>query len=891
VTLEEVLQLAKLALQEGLVDIDGYSQGLVGLNAVPPDRMTFLLEERFGLTRGQTQALRDLARRTEAATDDRFMGMQARFIEIQQRRRGEGLEGEVHKTTRYFLGQEIGRGGGGRVLLGEDRFFGRKVAVKITLEEKRDDPVYTERFISEAQATGLLEHPNIIPVYDIGILPDGGIFYTMKYVGRNSLRLVVHRLRLRREESLREYSLIRLLAIFNQLCMAVDYAHAKGVIHRDLKPENILLGDHGEVIVMDWGIAKFFGQDEDSPLKRQGKKTPVNTVLGTPEYMAPEQAMGAAERPAVDIYALGAILYELLCLSPPFEDEKPVKVLLKVIKEKPVPPTLRAREFNRNVPAELEAIALKALSKDPTERHTSAKELRDAIEEFIENRRDAERVRQLAEGRLAEAAELTGRYYGLVAHVDQLRMALADRRQEFEGWEPIEEKRSLLELEDQAEHLQAHMIDAFGATEAAFLQALAYDRDNAEARGGLAQLYWSRLQQAEHGGDRNGAMYYQAMVQRYDLGQFEDQLRGHGTLEIHTHPPGAEILIHRLTEEQYVLHPTASWGPESTPLAYGEVEMGRYLAEISYPDRVTAVASFRIERCGNVRLEIPMVPIYEAPEEFIYIPPGPASLGGDARAVAPWPEHTQEVGGFLIARYPVTLAEYLEFINYLETLDPAAAIQHMPRTKGDGILCQKSLDGYYQPVDTLILGPARKRYPLGQGYEWFLPAFGVSFYDAQEYIAWRSGRDGRMYRLPTEVEWEKAARGADGRLHPWGDHFDPTFCKMTRSRPEPTQPEPVGVFETDSSPYGVRDMAGGVREWTSDFFSRPALNMEQRAAMDPDLRTFERVCRGGAWALTDAYTHAASRSAVLGDAREPTIGFRLAADPAPVATRRVSAMG
>jgi serine/threonine-protein kinase len=273
-----------------------------------------------------------------------------------------------------------------------------------------------------------------------------------------------------------------------------------------------------------------------------------------------------------------------------------------------------------------------------------------------------------------------------------------------------------------------------------------------------------------------------------------------------------------------------------------------------------------------------LVQEHYVPEDFVSVSGGPCVLGDERRGVSSLPRQVTYIGGFFLARYPVTMAEYLEFINELDRQDPALAIQHMPRTKGAGILCQKNAAGYYEPIERLIQGATRQRYPAGQGHEWFLPVFGVSWYDAQAYIDWRSNRDGRPYRLPTEQEWEKAARGGDGRLYPWGDRFDPGFCKMDRSRPEPSQPEPVGVFETDSSPLGVRDMAGGISEWTSSFFLQRGPSFEQRARLDPTMDTFARVCRGGAWGLPEIFSVATSRAAFLPEHREPTIGFRLAFD-------------
>jgi serine/threonine protein kinase len=643
-TLERLLLLAQLALQEGWIDLNTYSRALLGLDRLPPNQLSSALTERFALQPAQIEELQSIAERAERG-ESRAQSLYARLLGLQREHLREGL---APGTGRYALGPEIGRGGGGRVVLGDDRYFGRRVALKLTLPEKSNDPTYVERFIAEAQATGSLEHPNIIPVYDIGTLPDGALFYAMKYVGQNSLRLVIHRLRLRKPETLAEYGLIRLLTLFNQVCMAVDYAHAKGVIHRDLKPENILLGDHGEIIVMDWGIAKFFGQHEESPLKR-GQKTPANTVLGTPEYMAPEQAMGAAERPAVDIYALGIILYELLCLSPPFEDEKPVQVLLKAIKETPVPPSVRAQEHQRHVPADLEAIALRAIAKDPEARYPSAKALRDAIEAYIENRRDEERTRALAAERVHEAAQHVARLTDLNAGIDRLHAEIREARQSFEGWEPLTDKSHLWEAEAALSAQRNAAIEAFSAAESAYLQALAYDRDDPTARRGLAVLYWTRLRQAEQQDQRMDALYYHALIQRYDNGQLADQLRGAGTLHLQTVPPGAHLTLHLLAEQDLCLRPTTAWGPEPTPLAWSDVQMGRYLAELRLPGYATARVSFRVERRAQVHLHIPLLPEHTHPDDLVYIPPGPALVGGDPLAIAPLPRSWVHVDGFLLA--------------------------------------------------------------------------------------------------------------------------------------------------------------------------------------------------------------------------------------------------
>jgi serine/threonine-protein kinase len=219
----------------------------------------------------------------------------------------------------------------------------------------------------------------------------------------------------------------------------------------------------------------------------------------------------------------------------------------------------------------------------------------------------------------------------------------------------------------------------------------------------------------------------------------------------------------------------------------------------------------------------------------------------------------------------VTFREYLDFVNSVWKDDPIDGKGLLPSARGsDGLLVRFDPDlQMYVPGEIVIEGKARERYPAGRGIEWDLPVIGVSFDNALAYVRWKSHRDGLTYRLPTEAEWEKAARGTDGRVYPWGNHFDPTFCKMLFSRPEFAQPEPVGVFRCDESPYGVRDMAGGVREWVADL-------PDAECPTHPDTQAC--TVRGGAWNQDAKGCRLASRIRVLRAARNTGIGFRLARD-------------
>jgi serine/threonine-protein kinase len=292
-------------------------------------------------------------------------------------------------------------GGIGRVWLARDGTLGRDVALKELRPERAGQPALGARFLQEARITGQLEHPGIVPLYELARgRDDGHPFYTMRFVKGRTLSEAANAYHERRAAGqVDPLELPALLNAFVTVCNTVAYAHSRAVIHRDLKGQNVMLGDYGEVVVLDWGLAKVVGRPEEEAgapaltLDEAGAEGSGHTVqgqtLGTPAYMAPEQAAGRPDLidRRTDVYGLGAILYEILTGRPPFTGSGTAEVLRKVREEEPVPP----RQLFPDVPPALEAVCLRALAKRPADRPAAAAELARAVQGWQEfERRKAE---------------------------------------------------------------------------------------------------------------------------------------------------------------------------------------------------------------------------------------------------------------------------------------------------------------------------------------------------------------------------------------------------------------------------------------------------------------------------------------------------------------------
>ncbi|MGE3806963.1 MAG: protein kinase [Gemmataceae bacterium] len=302
--------------------------------------------------------------------------------------RRAGGPANVERRERYRLLNILAHGGLGTVWVARDDDLNRDIALKELQADPSSRPEFLERFLREAQITGQLEHPNIVPVYELGRRKeDGQPFYTMRLVrGQTLWDAIVGYHRRRREQAADPLELPRLLNNFIDVCQALAYAHNRGVIHRDLKPENILLGEFGEVVVLDWGLAKLKDQEEVGAtltLTDSGNPnvTMAGHVLGTPAYMAPEQAQGRLDDldARTDIYGLGAILFDILTGEPPHPGDDVREVVSKVAYSA----TPRVRSVDPAVPGPLEAICARAMAFERSDRYQTARELADDVERWL----------------------------------------------------------------------------------------------------------------------------------------------------------------------------------------------------------------------------------------------------------------------------------------------------------------------------------------------------------------------------------------------------------------------------------------------------------------------------------------------------------------------------
>ena len=800
-------------------------------------------------------------------------------------RRVVASKGPPVLPERYALDRHLAAGGQGDVFRVFDRQLRREMVMKILADWWCDDPVALARFVQEAQVTAQLQHPSIVPVHEIGTLADGRPYYTMAEIRGRTLASVIEAVHAASATGWSPepggVSFRRLIDYFHRVCECVGFAHVRGVVHRDLKPHNIMLGPFGEVLVVDWGLARLgkdaepaarnarpsTTRDEDDALQSQ-----AGSIAGTAGYMSPEQASGElALGPPTDVYALGMILREILTGKPPGLPER-----LGMLA-----PIVAAPE--RPLPDELLAIAARATRPDVAARFTDAGEMAVAVGEFLDGARKRERAREL----LVQAEAVLPRIAALEAEAAELSRAARAILDPLPPSAPAEAKEPGWALEDQA---AAKRGDAELATVemTRLIDLSLIEAELPEAHAMLARHYRALHAAAEDRRDP-AARTLELQLRTHDRGEHAAYLAGMGALTLHTEPPAdVELRRYELRGRRLVDEHVRHLG--TAPIRELELPRGSYLLilrapghhEVRYPVSIGRQEHWNPVRPGSTGPTPVVLPrLGEIDDDEVFVAGGPFWCGGDPLAAGEvLPRQRVWVDAFVMRRDPVTSGELLEMVNELIARGTpeaeALALSVVPRHRGASageagtLIWPRGADG---------------RFALGtddEGVVWRpeLPAFMINWHGALAFAAWHGERRGHRYRLPGELEYEKAARGVDARAFPWGDHFDPTWANMRLSGGE-LRPVAVGQFATDCSPFLARDLAGNIVEWCGDEYRREGPPLPDGvytapAGLDAGAPTAERTLRGGCFLFDSFLLRAATRHSTPSIVRDVSLGFRLA---------------
>jgi len=831
----------------------------------------------------------------------------------------------IEPTDRYEDLGLLGTGGMGEVRRVRDRDLNRIMAMKVIRAELTSHPKLLARFIEEAQCSAQLQHPGIVPVHELGRMADGRFYFTMAEVrGRTMTEVIseVHRASKgdRWERSSSGWTFRGLVDALHRVCEAVAYAHSRGVVHRDLKPDNIMLGAHGEVLVVDWGLAKVGGRaaiaaqaGEPDPVITDrstdaSNATRLGAIGGTPAYMPPERATGATDRVDArsDVYALGAILYEVMSGRPPYPGSSAQDVLEQVKSGPPSAPgrsvrhaetdgvaledsvSLRAAARAPPLPTDLLAACERAMSRDPAGRFDNAGALASEVAAWLDGARRREQalaVVKQALGLETEIDALEAQAATLESEARELLSGVAAHEPEVRklpGWQK-EDKATALRRE--AERLGVQL-------EQGLAGALRIDPTLPEAHAALATRHLAAHEAAEKERATDAVIREAHRLRTHaEALPIEDEtrrwcavyLKGDGALSLVTEPAGAEVLLHRFEPHSRRLVPSFVRSLGRTPLEKVSLPMGSYLcvlrckgrADVRYPVHIGRGLHWHgVPPEGGEPHPIWLPGHDDLGPHDCYVPPSWFTAGGDGEARNKLSRRRVWVDGFSISRFPVTNREYIEFIDDLVAQGrEEEALRHAPRERA----------GTVDDLGALIYGFDGRRFSLrpdADGDVW-LPAWPVckvDWHGAVAFASWAAARTGLAWRLPHSLEWEKAARGVDGRLYPWGDGFDPSWCHMQDSHEGPMLPSLVGAYSVDESVYGVRDMAGNMIDWTGTVYRSDGVVFDGERATprpgtsDPDS---SRVSRGGSWFNPAAYAQVTNRYMESPGDVFDNLGFRL----------------
>ena len=727
----------------------------------------------------------------------------------------------------------LGQGGMGRVYRVHDEQLGRDVALKVLRRELVEDPAARARFVAEARLTAQLDHPGVVPIHAMGTFADGQPWFRMKEVRGRTLEEVAPELD-RRDH----------VEVLRRVCEALAAAHARGVVHRDIKPDNVMVGAFGEVLLLDWGIATRVGEGTTGPASglSSHRLTQLGRLPGTPGYIAPELFDGAGPSPRSDVYALGCLL--LAAAGPD--------------------PGLRE-------------LARECRSTQPSQRPADASVVASRISDWLEgaDRRDrAVALLDEALARLPDAERLHDASVRLSSEAAELARTLGPQAS-------LSNKRSLWALEDEADATRQQAVAVELEVEGRLQGALAQAPEEAAVHARLVGHHFRRLRRAEQRGERTAVVTETARVHRHlayvpesdaRVAAARRWLQGAGRLSLRT-SPGCRVEVYGYEEVDRVWVPRAidGLGGLQAPLVELELPHGPYLLKLHREEGGPALHyPVRIERLGHLQPPVLELPGVGWDGDDAVVLAGWFLAGGDADAPGGLPRMRLWIDTFAMRRQPVTNGQYLDFLNdLLDRGEAELAARYAPSMGVD----REPLWGRTSPTGHYEMRPDEE----GDAWppDWHIAA--VDFDCAQAFARWEAARTGLPWRLPTEWEVEKAARGADGRAFPWGERADRDFCCNRDSQGAYPFPAAPAAFPTDTSVYGVRHLAGNFHDWcASAWFPVCAVRSGDHVVPEPVADDHDMVViRGGSWNGDPAFVRAASRQSLVRRNRSTLMSFRL----------------
>ena len=725
------------------------------------------------------------------------------------------------KFGRYNILEELGSGGFGTVYKAQDEVLGRIIALKVLHPGLLVDKSFVSRFRNEARLAAQLEHPNLVPVHDLG-QEDGRYYITMAYMAGGSLKDKL------KEGALPEESL-RL--VFPQILSGLEVIHDNGIIHRDLKPANILFDQYGNARISDLGFAKALHADVSVSLSMSGG------MIGTPAYMAPEVWRGNQASERSDIYSLGCILYEILTGEVLFDGETPAMAMTKHLIDGP--------QFRHELDEGWHELLDKCLAMDPNERYADVKALHEGYD-LLQSGSEPEPEVEVPER--IEKKPLRERLQNLLGH----RKAPTVKKEQAEGASPQEGNISEEEAEEDKQEVLPE--EAEQAIEAVALQTGQREEARAEDASPPLDAQQKENSEMEPAPEKTRQVSEalpeeaeQAMeTEAQQTGQREEaQL--HEAEGQENEPPADEKATEELqpnfqkkADRKWMLY--ASLGilaisliilafslqsskKRNAPVAVASAtptQTATKLPPTNTPTKQPSKTPTKTPTWKPTKTPTPALGIGSTRTRekddmvMVYVPAGEFEMGSNNGDSNEKPVHMVDLDAYWIDKYEVSNAQY--------ALCVADGDCTMPQSMGSS-----KRSSYYG-------NPEYDNYPV----------IYVGWNQAETYCQWAGGG------LPTEAQWEKAARGNDGRTYPWGDerpncqlanYGSGNYCVGDTS--------PVTDYESGASPYGALNMAGNVLEWVRDWYDSNYYSNSPVENPTGSISVGTRVLRGGSWNYDD----------------------------------------